>query len=243
MVSKNIINIIMIFIIIGIIIYFYFNKSQQIASSPKINKVSSIKKIPKPKHKKKKVRFNNKVTCHYYDKDTPYKSDLIDMDKILYTESDKEIKPIIKKFNIQASNVSLDLPDQWDSNFGLPLVDKDERKVHFDRVQKSNKNYAESISDFVEYQVDSQSIVEPEFKIDPFKPNKKSLSGMAIRDIYDKQVEGPRAKPKQIKKETPSMIYYEDEVANNGGIIEGTNLRGYGSYDETFMSSAFSNQF
>ena len=147
--------------------------------------------------------------------------------------------------DVHPINQQLDQNDSWDASFGLPLVSKNQGKVHFDKMQKSNRKYEQSMSEFSEYQTDRSSIVEPEFKIDPFKPSQKSraLAGQKIKDIYDMQVACPKATPKKIKKVTRNMITYEDDSVNNGGLIPGSNLHGFDGQSNVFGSASFGNEF
>lgn len=244
----------MFFITIGIIVYIYLDRTnvanfESVVADKSLKRIKScIKQKGKRRKSKKKVRFDDNVKYHYYDKS-------IDIDKILYgtceqqlsdqDSNETQLEPI-PDFKINASN--LEMPENtWDASFGVPLVNKDERKVHFDRVQKSNKKYEQNMGDFIEYQTDRSAVVEPEFKIDPFKPTKVSneLTSKKIREIYDAQVQTPKAKPKKIKNKSLGVTYYENECENNGGMIRGTHLHGSrGSrHTETYGSAAFGNEF
>jgi len=273
MFSNNLIYVIMFFITIGIIVYIYLDRSSVNNFEPiKKRTKSCIKKKDKKRRSKKKVRFDDNVKYHYYD--TPIDMDKVlygsrtelhqyrqkaeQLSELSEHDSEEtQLKPVLSDsdhqnhfavpdFNINASN--LEMPDNaWDASFGVPLVNKDERKVHFDRVQKSNKKYEQNMGDFVEYQTDRSSVVEPEFKIDPFKPTKVSneLTSKKIREIYDEQVQTPKAKPKKIRNKSLGVTYYENETENNGGMIRGTHLHGSkGSrHTETYGSAAFGNEF
>jgi len=254
MISRNLIQTIIIFLIIGAVIYIVYDNS-------KLDQKSILTEKQHKKHSKKhkKVSFNDHVKYHYYDKKIPThhtKKSRIDIDDILYRSSEEapqsrvvsiepEKEDDYKINTVFPSNLEQDTDEAWDVNFGSPLVNKNERKTHFDRMQKNNKNYFNSISDFSEYQTDRSSLVEPEFKIDPFKPDRdsKQLSGQRIRDIYDAQVVNPSAKPKQIKTRTDNLTTYVDDDVSNGGMIPGTNLCGYDGMDNVFKSSAFGNEF
>ena len=66
---------------------------------------------------------------------------------------------------------------------------------------------------------------------------------MAISDIYDKQVEGPKSIPKKIKHMGSNNIVYENESGMNGGKILGANLHGFSGYTEFHKSANFGNEF
>lgn len=153
------------------------------------------------------------------------------------SQSDHIVKP---------SNVEMDTKT-WDDSFGMPLMRKKDSQRYFSQLQKENERYGRSLGKFNKYQTDRSTIIQTDVTIDPFKPSENSskLSGKTIREIYDKQVEGPKAVPKKIKKQTVRGTIYEDEEENNGGIIRGTkNLVGYGDLDRNVQKSAsFGNAF
>uniref|UniRef100_A0A6C0CAV5 Uncharacterized protein n=1 Tax=viral metagenome TaxID=1070528 RepID=A0A6C0CAV5_9ZZZZ len=256
MISKKILNVLALLSIIAIIIYFYYNGNDDKKEEPKIeDKQINRRKRRRviSKKNKKKVRFNDNVKYHYYDTSDPI-GDKIDIDLIL---SQKKVVPVLKEakidiieeeplnivkpINLEEENAD----DTWDTSFGQPLITKKESRCHFDKMQKSNRKYEKSMSEFTEYQVDRSSIVEPEFKIDPFKPSTKSgnLKNQKIKDIYDMQVAAPKAAPKRIKKVTSDLITYENDSENNGGLIQGTNLHGFDSHSSIFGDAAFGNEF
>jgi len=277
MITNNVIYTLIFFVIIGVILYVYLNRNtddSEICTSDK--KSCLIKPKNKRKRGRKKVRFDDEPKYHYYDNPTklnskgapsslakeirPFQENSIDVDKVLHKNQSSEKASEISEeditsdyysdrkptFNVDASNMEMQ-NNNWDSSFGVPLVNKDERKEHFDRVQKSNKRYDKSIGDFISYQTDKSSVVEPEFKIDPFKPSKqmKDLRSKTVREIYDMQVQTPTAKPKKVKNKSLGVTYYEDENENNGGMIKGTHLHGSrgGHHVETYEKASFGNQF
>lgn len=204
---------------------------------------------------KKKVTFDDNVKYHYYDLNEPIR-DKIDIDLVLNQKNithgvlkevnvsdipEKNQNNIVRPINLEQENAD----DAWDANFGLSLITKKESRCHFDKMQKSNRKYEQSMSEFTEYQVDRSSVVEPEFKIDPFKPSTKSgnLKNQKIKDIYDMQVAVPKAAPKKIKKVTSDLVIYENDSDNNGGPIQGTNLHGFDSHSSIFGNATFGNEF
>jgi uncharacterized protein YxeA len=269
MISKKILNILALLSIIAIIIYFYYNGNynnknqivenktngeQEKTLSRRKRKRVPLKKNKNNKNNKKKVTFDDDVKYHYYDSREPI-GDKIDIDAILGKQKavlpgvlknvdvpeEKDQANIVRPINLEQEHAD----DTWDANFGLPLITKKESHCHFDKMQKSNRKYEQSMSEFTEYQVDRSSIVEPEFKIDPFKPSTKSgnLKNQKIKDIYDMQVALPKAAPKKIKKVTSDLVVYENDSENNGGPIQGTNLHGFDSQSSIFGNAAFGNEF
>lgn len=267
MIEKKLLNIIALVAIIGIIVFFYYNRSENKKS---VSKKYEIKKtVEKPtrrrprrsrsqRNKKKRVRFSDEIKYHYYDTNNQ-SNEKIDIDQILRQKKVpqsvlKDTPDVIHTPALVEDDINIVLPinlqeengdDAWDSNFGQPLITKNESRRHFDKMQKSNRKYEQSMSEFTEYQVDKSALVEPEFKIDPFKPSTKSngLKNQKIKDIYDMQVATVKAAPKKIKKVTSDLVSYENDSENNGGLIPGTNLHGFDCQSSMFGDASFGNQF
>jgi hypothetical protein len=164
-----------------------------------------------------------------------------------FVEIDLDDDVVALDTNVMPSNLDQTNPEEtWDASFGLPLMSNNEKKDYFDKMQKNHKRYEKSLSEFTKYQTDSSTIIKTETTIDPFKPDHRSesLKGRAIKDIYDEQVAGPKAKPKRVKRRSSSRVIYEDESELNGGAIPGTNnLHGYDGVNETQKTAAFGNEF
>lgn len=143
--------------------------------------------------------------------------------------------------NLEQSNPN----ELWDANFGLPLMDKEEKKKFFAKMQKNHEEYGKSLGQFTKYQTDDSTIIKTDTTIDPFKPNHRSdaLKNCTVKEIYDEQVKGPQAKPKRIKSKSSTSVIYEDESEMNGGNIKGTNLYGYDGINDEYKSAAFENEF
>lgn len=135
--------------------------------------------------------------------------------------------------------------DLWDSNFGLPLMTKDEKNSFVAKMQQNNRDYQKSLGQFTKYQMDDSTLIKTDITIDPFKPEHLSgtLKGRSIREIYDEQVAGPKVIPKKIKSKTFGLTIYENETENNGGHIKGTSLYGYDGINNEPQSAYFGNQF
>ena len=154
--------------------------------------------------------------------------------------------PIKKITNIFPSNFDHTDPEaMWDASFGLSLVNKDEKQIFTDKIKKNHKEYDESLGQFIQYQMDNSSLIKTDITIDPFKPEHKSnrLKGQTIKEIYDQQVAGPKAKPKRIKAKTSNNIIYEDESELNGGTLNGTNLCAFDNTNDIYKMAEFGNEF
>jgi hypothetical protein len=164
---------------------------------------------------------------------------------------DKPNYPIIDQLIDQNTTIfpsNLDQTDpeaMWDANFGLPLMSKNDKKKFVEKMQKNHKEYEKSLGQFTQYQMDNSTLIKTDVIIDPFKLEHRSdcLKGQSVKDIYDRQVAGPKAKPKKIKIKTPTNIVYEDESELNGGNIKGTNLHGFDGVNDGYKSAAFGNEF
>lgn len=191
--------------------YISQNKSQKNYKSPKVDRAKS-------KKNDKKVHFDDNIVYHTYDKNTAT-SDLlseifsdnkenIDVDKIFSSIASSDCSDSIKK--IHPSNQNIDSEKVWDANFGLPLMTSEEKQKYVTKIQKNYKEYEKSLGKFVKYQTDDNTVTKPD-TINPFDPNQANIfKDKTIKEIYDKQVEGPRAKPKKVKYTTPYSIEYED---------------------------------
>ncbi len=132
----------------------------------------------------------------------------------------------------------------WDAHFGLPLTTKNEKQKYIKQLHKNHDNYQKSLGKFNHYQTDNGTLIQTDVTINPFKPIKsaKSLKGRSIKEIYDQQVAGPKAKPKKIRSISNSGTVYDDELEMNGGKIKGTNMCGFEGGSE-FRPAAFGNEF
>jgi len=190
------------------------------------------------------------------------KKRLINVDDILSDTSDSRKKDIDLdeiitggsltseceiRCRVVPSNMDTKDPEEtWFSSFGLPLMSAQEKESFTKKMKKNHDNYQKSMGEFTKYQMDDSTVIKTDITIDPFKPekrNNKSLQGKAIKDIYDQQVAGPRARPKIIKKKTDTCTIYENESELNGGKIKGTNLCGFDGISDSYKSAAFGNEF
>lgn len=276
MVSNNIILIIIILIVAGFIIGFYFNYTKK----KNVNKDDDLNTSDNqlPANKKKKVRFNDKVS---YDlSNESKKKSKIDVDSIcsLYSPNNsdssnsqsnnsdsnsynqemsnlsessnrgsdqKSETPIAPNTAVLPSNLEqIDPKEIWNSNFGLPLIDQNEKEKYMSQMKKNHENYVKSMGQFTQHVMDDKTVIKTDTSIHPFdEADKQVFKGKKIKDIYDDQTSGPKAKPKKIKYKTPSSIIYENEVDINGGYIKGTNLHGYDGINDGYKLASFGNEF
>lgn len=230
--SNNIILLLFLLVVLAIIVYFcYTNMRNQ--------------GVPKGENGlfNKKVRFDNHVR---YINSGPH----VRTDSEPRSNSDSHINSELTGSSQSISlsdsdhlsipnSLDKDIEPRWDSAFGAPLMSAAEKKKFTDSIKKDHKQYERSLGKFSQYLMDKSTVIEP------FKPNTKSskLKGRPIQDIYNEQVAGPKAKPKQIKRKTDTMIVYDDETEMNGGSLGGTDVN---AFDENFAShklAAFGNEF
>ncbi|BCS83279.1 hypothetical protein QLL95_gp0844 [Cotonvirus japonicus] len=144
--------------------------------------------------------------------------------------------------NVIPSNLKSET-DNWDNNFGLPLMSQKEHNNFVSKLKKNHSNYEKSIGEFTKYKTDNSTLIKTDTTIDPFAPkNKPSLSGLAVCDVYDQKVAGPKARPKIVKKNSPTCVIYENENEMNGGQISGTELTGFDG-SAGYKSAAFGCEF
>lgn len=218
---------------------------------------SNLKKILK--NNRKKVRFDDKINVFSPNKNksntkskygSKYNSNKpIDVDSIMGKEIDlDEVLSDNKQFTSKVMPANLDITDpeqSWYNNFGSPLIGADEKKKFYAKMQKNYKNYEKAMGEFTKYQTDNSTIIKTDVTIDPFKPENRNnkLKGKAIKDIYDEQVAGPKAKPKKIKHQTDTNVIYDNESELNGGLISGSNLCAFDNISDDYKAAAFGNEF
>ncbi|XWV26076.1 hypothetical protein QJ857_gp1004 [Tupanvirus soda lake] len=175
--------------------------------------------------------------------DSNQEIDLVDDNSVSSVSSVRSPSPMQ---TICPSNLDQSDPEaMWDASFGLPLMTKEDKKKFISKMQKNHKDFQKSLGQFTQYQMDDSTIIKNDTTIDPFKPDhrSKSLKGRTVKEIYDEQVAGPKAKPKRIKTQTATTTIYEDETEINGGKIKGTNLHAFDGINDGFKTAAFGNEF
>lgn len=246
MILNNIFLIIIIFIIVGVSIYIYY---QITAMDNGDNITFQVNKYINNKAKKQ-VRFNHKIKTRLYDlKDSEHsndkktsmnnipddiKSEILDND----TNQDYDTQSPIADLKTIDSMNDLDANNTWDSSFGIPLMNKDEKKKYFNKVQKNFIDYGKSMSEFEKYLTDRSTIIQTETTIDPFKPDHRSgsLENKTIQEIYDQQTAGPKAKPMKIKSNHDYQTIYDNDSEMNTGQLNGSNLKAYDNFGSAYPS-------
>ena len=245
--ANNIIILIIILVVIGVVVYLYYNHKKILSTIQADTPENQNDNTAKPKKNRKKVRFDDNVIYHTYDrKGTKQLSgsskDSIDVDK-LFSPS---IASDEKSETVYPSNLDRTDPEElWDANFGLPLMTHNEKQKYVAKMQKNYKDYEKSLGKFVKYQTDDSTIIKTDASINPFSADQidKIFKGKTIKEIYDDQVAGPKAKPKQIKYQTSTSLVYENESELNGGQLQGTNLCAFDSDTTGFKSANLKNEF
>lgn len=110
--------------------------------------------------------------------------------------------------------------DRWDKDIGNPLMTDRNKKRQLKKIEKEHDNFQKALGKFIKHQTDPNIIIKTDVTIDPNRGN-NFQSGRLIKDIYDEKVQGPKAKPKKIKKITDASIVYSDENEMNNGKIKG----------------------
>lgn len=273
MAQYNILIIIFILLFVGIIIYIYSNydNSNKIQNDLSYNSLNDpnnqydqIKKL-----NKKRVRFNDNVNYNTYENGEsdrlsdannnfdPFGDKIFCIDETIFDNkensdsdinfddsserslSDKKCEPD----KIIPVNFPADGNEMSFNKFGIPLMSADEKKKFYAKIQKNFKNYEKSLGEFMKYQIDDSTKIITDTTIDPFAPEKRNGTGVAIKDIYDEKVSGVKAKPKCVKKRTDTGVVYENESEMNGGKISGSNLCGFDGTNNGFKSACFGNDF
>ena len=230
--TDNILTIIIVILVIGIIVYFYYNykngKTGQIDQLVNIMPKSKNDRIKYPKkyHKQKKPGF-----CHKINVDDICSDSNLFSEKKIQSEQELDDEP-------EETN------DSWDARFGIPLMDDKTKNKYAKKMIQENKQYGKSFGKFQQHQLDKNAIIKTDITIDPFKPeNREAYKGLAVKDIYNKQIAGPKAIPKKILGQAKTFTIYQDESEMNGGNITGANLSGYDNISSRFKSADLKNEF
>lgn len=248
MFTKNIIILLLLIGIAFLVLYIYYDN----IDSTKVKKSTQkkINKLPSPR----KVHFNDYVEERYYVNDQPDSDSMPALEPVDNIGANNNILVEIDddlgtyggdKLNSNNFDPDTKNTDTWDSSFGLPLMNPDEKKRFFEKMQQNHKKFGQSMDEFTAYKTDRSTIIKTETTIDPFKPDHRSefLQGKPISDIYDSQVSTIKAKPKNVKKKTSNQIIYEEESELNGGHINGTSLYGFDGVVDDYKTAAFGNEF
>ncbi len=235
--TDNILTIIIVILIIGIIVFFYYNynngKTGQTGQISQLVNMTPKSKNDWIKYPKKYRKQKKHVFCHKIDVDD------ICSDSNLFSEKELDEEPEVEPYNDPEEN-----NDSWDARFGIPLMDDKTKNKYAKKMIQENKQYGKSFGKFQQHQLDKNAIIKTDITIDPFKPeNRQKYKGLAVKDIYDKQIAGPKPIPKKILGQTKTFTIYQDESEMNGGNITGANLSGYDNISSRFKSADLKNEF
>ncbi|ANB50704.1 hypothetical protein [Powai lake megavirus] len=264
---------ILIFIILAIVLYFFYQNIRSCKSTENFKKTKNMKNKSKKiqsQKTKKKVRFNDDIEYNIYsDKsstdimaspyrtsDSIYDTNKIDVDIVLSQISSDSVMSNESSISNRSPHddcinnkvVPSNLPfenaeDLWHSSFGKPLLSQNEKNKFSEKIKQDHQEYEKCLGQFSKYQMDNNTIIKTDVTIDPFKKSDENkLKNIAVKDIYDSQVAGPRIKSKNIKTTNNHSTIYEDESEMNGGYIKGTQLHGFDG-TSNFKSAAFDSEF
>jgi hypothetical protein len=261
---KNILSIIILCLAIGLFVYMYYDPYAKSTVTSSSGTIRINKSLPK------KVTFDDVVTYYTYETDVS-ENKLSDIDfgsyqmtnsptpQLDYHLSDEDdnyaydprgcdvgVDAGMSDDFVPKGRSNIDAEQTWDASFGFPLMSKNEKNKFFAEMQKNHKKYEKSIDQFSKQKSDRSGVIKSTTTIDPFKPDYRSnsLKGRQIKDIYDEQVQGPRAVPKKIKYQTSRCTMYEDESTLNGGTVKGSaNLHPYNGISGSHKTAAFGNEF
>jgi hypothetical protein len=212
------------------------------------------------KHKKKNVKFRNDADIRYYDDKAIISNDRYYDDKVdvydpdlsetaaALSDTDSDIEfDIADETNsydydkIKTHN-SVNVSNNWDDSFGIPLMSKDEKRNFAQKMQKNHKQYTKSMGKIDKFVNDKSNVIMSTPQVDPHISDKQLL-GKSVSEIYDSQVTSVKAVPMKIKKLASGQIVYENENENNGGKLQDSNLYGYDSKGSTYKLSTFGDEF
>ena len=222
----------------------------------------------------KRVQFNDDVDCRYFRSDRVQppsqttvefpKQDTVSLADRIRSKlkrsgiqvAEPEIKPDFTRADIEARIpigieaapkhlIEPSATDTWDSSFGIPLMDPEEKRMFAQRMQANMNKYTHAVDKFAEFRDNRDNVEKAQTTLDPFVTDHRSSSliGKTIKEIYDEQTAGPRPKPKEVLDRTRTNTYYKDENSMNGAYLEGTRLTGFDGLGDMWQTSQFSNGF
>lgn len=228
--KKNLLKIILFILTVSVVVYVYFDIKNK--------KIIMKKKRLKKNSSNKKVRFNSEIDWNTITEQSDYS--ISNKQNIIYSD-DSSTSGIGPDGEIDTSSDN----DNWDSSFGVPLLDPKNKKNYLKKINRGHKKYTSSLSDFTSYLTDNSTVIRTDTTIDPFGNDKRNtLKGKKVKDIYDETVVDFKARPMKIKKRTKNRIYYQNEKDMNGGKIAGTNIYGVKESDcMNYQNADFGNEF
>jgi hypothetical protein len=169
MILNSIIVVIIILLLVGISIYFYY-----------YNIKAQYKQLPSNSYTNNNLDVINKTTSNKNIQSTDENTSL-SISSIL---SDS-VHPDVKPHNIEKSEHA------WDSQFGLPLMSRNEKDKYISKVKNNYRRYEKSLGQFMNYQMDNDTIIKKDCTVNP-KEFWTQYKGDTISNIYDRQVTDKR---------------------------------------------------
>jgi len=224
MITRNIIFIIIIIIVIGLIVYAYYNRCADI---PHDSYIPENKKV----RFNKKIQYNN-LSSPRIDTVSPASDSSIiqrnvpkiKVDNILNNPSES---PIENRWNNTLSSSPEE--NNWDKTFNTALADKNEDESYYNNIINENKKTLKSMDYYDDYKNKKKYMCT--------KKNMKNLKNKTIKDIYDNEVSNVTAIPKKIKSVNENEISYDNDSEINGDNVMGFGISAY----DTSKSNMYEN--
>lgn len=190
MITRNIIFILIIIVIIGLIVYSYYNRCEDIPynSYPIDNK---------------KVRFNNKVQ---YNTMSPVTSEI-------GSSIDYKQVPKINVDSILSSSSESPAENQWDSNFNSSLIDKGESDAYYEKILKENNIALKSMDKYTNFK-DKKKYMESKKKFSQLE----GQTIKDIYDDQVSNISAIPKKIKNVRDN--EIIYDDESENNGGNVLE-----------------------
>jgi hypothetical protein len=117
----------------------------------------------------------------------------------------------------------------WADSYAAKVINQDDQNKYMGKIKRSHESYGKSMCQFYKYQTNREvkMIKDPVASIYEANPNDPRLSGMKIKDIYDKQIPKFEDTQKKIDSIMPGIINYSGESDMNGALLNGSTIHGY----------------
>lgn len=264
---------ILIFIILAIVLYFFYQNIRSCKSTENYKKTKSMKNKSKniqAQKTKKKVRFNDDIEYNIYsDKSStdimvsPYRTsdsicdtNKIDVDSILSQISSDSIMSnessvsngSLHDNNITNKVVPSNLPfenaeDLWHSSFGKPLLSQNEKNKFSEKIKQDHEEYEKCLGQFSKYQMDNNTIIKTDVTIDPFKKSDENK----LKNMSVKDIYDRQVAGPQIKPKNIKKTNNHSTIYEDESEMNGGFIKGtqLHGFDgaSDFKSAAFDNEF
>jgi hypothetical protein len=229
--SRNVFILIIVLLVALIVAYLLYQNSNK-------NTILSVNNKKNGVNNKNKVRFKDKVQVRHY---TPSEqSTSFDIDHVISRQLDQSdfnsdsegFTPSLSQLGSEESdtdgltdsekeivwgNAAEDTETEqtgtWDQAFDKPIVTKDEKKKHADKLKRSYNRYQKSQGDSLRYRTSSDSSIKPDVGDNPFT-NPELFKGKSLAEIYDSKTSSSKSS-KPSKEVKPS-----DYDSADGCLIE-----------------------